>query len=68
MKSLGPMNVPEERRKNRRMLIPTMKKNRDEEKLPYVKPQADIIEFELKESIADSLNFGPSTLCGEETW
>ena len=50
------------------MHLPTMKKNRDEEKLPYVKPQADIIEFELKESIADSLNFGPSTLCGEETW
>jgi len=44
-----------------------MKKD-PEKKLPYVKPEAEIIEFELKESIADSLNFGPSTLCGEETW
>ncbi len=40
-------------------------KNKKEE---YVKPMIEIIEFSLEESIATSLDFGPSTMCGEEMW
>ena len=32
----------------------------------YEKPVIEIVKFELKESIAESANFGPGTLCGEE--
>ena len=32
----------------------------------YEKPILEIVTFEITESIAESANFGPSTLCGEE--
>jgi hypothetical protein len=34
----------------------------------YENPVIDIIEFDLLESIATSGDFGPATLCGEETF
>jgi len=34
----------------------------------YEKPTVEIIDFTIEESIATSLDFGPSTLCGEEMW
>ncbi len=32
----------------------------------YEKPRAEVIEFELEESIASSLDHGPNLSCGEE--
>jgi len=39
-----------------------------EDRIPYVNPEIEVIEFQLEESIATSLDFGPSTMCGEEMW
>lgn len=36
------------------------------EKEMYETPVIEVVQFELKESIAESANFGPGTLCGEE--
>ncbi|MDD3957539.1 MAG: hypothetical protein PHW40_05630 [Candidatus Izemoplasmatales bacterium] len=38
------------------------------ERSTYIKPEVEVMEFTLEESIATSMNFGPSTLCGEETY
>lgn len=43
-----------------------MKRERTEQSI-YIKPEVEVIEFTLEENIATSMNFGPSTLCGEET-
>jgi hypothetical protein len=35
-------------------------------RLEYTKPEVEIIEFQLEESIAASNDFGSNTMCGEE--
>lgn len=41
--------------------------NRDQEsRLEYTKPEVEIIEFKLEESIAASTDFGSNSICGEE--
>jgi hypothetical protein len=37
-----------------------------QERLDYTKPEVEVIEFQLEESIASSGDFGSSTICGEE--
>jgi len=37
-----------------------------EVRLDYTKPEVEIIEFKLEESIAASTDFGSNTICGEE--
>jgi len=37
-------------------------------KKPYSKPEIEVIEFTLEDSIATSMDFGPSTICGEQTY
>jgi hypothetical protein len=37
-------------------------------KKDYERPTIEIIEFSLEDSIATSMDFGPSTICGEQTW
>ncbi len=39
-----------------------------ENKVIYEKPIAEIIEFELEDSIAFSINLGPGLSCTEEYW
>lgn len=38
------------------------------EKLVYEQPVIEVIEFTLEDSIATSMDFGPSTICGEQTF
>ena len=40
----------------------------DKNKLTYQPPIAEIIEFELEDSIALSINLGPGLSCTEEYW
>ncbi len=37
-------------------------------KQEYERPTLEVIEFDLEDSIATSMDFGPSTICGEQTW
>ncbi len=39
-----------------------------ETKMIYEKPDIEVIEFSLEDSIATSMDFGPSTICGEQTF
>ena len=40
----------------------------NDKKSQYVKPDIKGIEFSLEDSIATSMDFGPSTICGEQTF
>lgn len=42
------------------------KKDKKKEKEVYEKPDLEVVEFELEDSIAASGNFGPDTICGGE--
>ena len=44
------------------------KENEPKILLDYEKPELEIIEFELEESIASSGTMGYSTFCGEEVF
>jgi len=39
-----------------------------QDKLAYEAPKVEVVEFVTEDTIATSLDFGPSTLCGEEMW
>ena len=43
-------------------------KQENGKKLIYEKPDIEVIEFSLEDSIATSMDFGPSTICGEQTY
>ena len=47
--------------------ISRMQKKQNE-KLVYEQPVIEVIEFTLEDSIATSMDFGPSTICGEQTF
>jgi hypothetical protein len=44
------------------------KENDNQTLLDYERPELEVIEFELEESIATSGTLGQSTFCGEEVF
>ena len=40
----------------------------NQDKQVYERPLADIVEFELEDNIANSINFGPNLSCNESIW